>query len=80
MSSTHVKKTRNQCEGLILIKNKCVHGCICVCVYQQHNDLPMKTLLVESLSPPGRPSLEILAASPVAFATLVASAVILEAC
>ena len=52
-----------------------------MCVHQQHNDLPMKTLLVESLSPPGRPSLEILSASPtVAFATLVASAVILEAC
>ena len=58
-----------------------VQGCIGERVNQQHDALPMKTLFVESLSPPGRPSLEILAASPtVAFAALVASAVILEAC
>ena len=70
-----------KCELKNKNKNLFVKVCIKVFINQQQKNLPIKTLFVESLSPPGRSSLEILTASPtVAFATLVASAVILEAC
>ena len=49
--------------------------------YWWFDDLPMNTLFDESLSPPGLPSFDILDASPtVTLTTLVASAVILDAC